>query len=259
MRLLPLFPAGILSVIALSLTVSSQEKNKPEPPKDVPKPFFPTTQVVPPGKKTRVMIRGQKLDTVIEAKLSEAKIPVKLLGKGRKSAPPNNFPPDKFGDTEVDVELDVPKDIPTASVELTLVGPGGPGSPLKLLVDQPGIAEKEPNNGFDQAQEIPVPAKLDGRIERNQDVDVFRITGKAGEKIHIEVQAASLGSPADLALTVYDADRRVLDSCDDVDGQPDPVLTVTLPRDGVYFLSLSESHDLGNGWFGYRLLVTKPK
>ncbi len=223
----------------------------------MPKAFFPTPLIVAPGTKAKVTIRGQKLDSVTDAKLSAEKIPFKLLGKGRKSAPPNNVPPDKFGDSEVDVELDVPKDFPPGVAEVTLVGPGGPGSPLKLTIDPRGTAEKEPNDGFATAQELTVPATVDGTIHRVHDVDVFKFAGKAGEKVRIEVRAARLGSPADLALTLYDADRRVVDSGDDSEGQPDPVLSVTLPRDGVYFLSLSESHDLGGGQYGYRLVVTK--
>jgi hypothetical protein len=247
------FAALLFSVTALSL----HAQDKKEPPKDVPKAFFPTPLIVAPGTKAKVTIRGQKLDSVTDAKLDAEKIPFKLLGKGRKSAPPNNIPPDKFGDSEVDIELDVPKDFPPGVVEVTLVGPDGPGSPLKLTIDQRGTGEKEPNNGFDQAQELTVPATVDGTIHRGQDVDVFKFAGKAGEKFRLAVRAATLGSPADLALTLYDADRRVLDSCDDFEGSPDPVLTVTLPRDGVYYLSVMESHDLGGVQYGYRLNFTK--
>lgn len=249
------FAAILVSVTALSL----HAQDKKEPPKDVPKAFFPTPLIVAPGTKAKVTIRGQKLDSVTEAKLNAEKIPFKLLGKGRKSAPPNNFPADKFGDSEVDVELDVPKDFSPGVVEVTLVGPGGPGSPLKLTIAERGTAEKEPDNGFDQAQELTLPATVDGTIHRVHDVDVFKFAGKAGEKLRLEVQAAKLGSPADLAMTLYDAERRVVDSCDDFEGKPDPVLTVTLPRDGVFFLSLSESHDLGGGQYGYRLLVAAGK
>ena len=32
-------------------------------------------------------------------------------------------------------------------------------------------------------------------------------------------------------------------------------MTATLPRDGVYFLSLIDAHDLGGPTFGYRLVV----
>lgn len=250
-----MIPAILASVAALSL----HAQDKKDPPKDVPKAFFPTPLIVAPGTKAKVTIRGQKLDSVTEAKLNAEKILFKLLGKGRKSAPPNNVPADKFGDSEVDVELDVPKDFSPGVVDVTLVGPGGPASPLKLTIDRRGTAEKEPNDGFATAQELTLPATVDGTIHRVHDVDVFKFTGKAGEKFRLEVQAVKHGSPADLALTLYDTDRRVVDSCDDFDGKPDPVLNVTLPRDGVYYLSLSESHDLGGGQYGYRLIVTAGK
>ena len=66
-----------------------------------------------------------------------------------------------------------------------------------------------------------------------------------------DVQAARFGSPLDGFLTVYDADRKVIASADDVNGSPDPVVTLTLPKDGAYFIALIDAHDLGGaGNFG---------
>src|SRR5207248_3062409 len=94
-------------------------------------------------------------------------------------------------------------------------------------------------------------------LGRDRDVDVFRFAGKAGEVVHVEVRAARLGSPVDGLLTLYDADRRVLALCDDADGSLDPVLSVTLPKDGAYFVSLIDAHDVGGPMFPYRLTVSK--
>jgi Bacterial pre-peptidase C-terminal domain len=88
---------------------------------------------------------------------------------------------------------------------------------------------------------------------------VFKFDGKKGDKVLIEVQAARFGSPVDGFLTVYDADRKVLASADDTNGSADPALTVTLPKDGTYFVSLIDAHDLGGANFGYRLVVKKEK
>jgi hypothetical protein len=71
------------------------------------------------------------------------------------------------------------------------------------------------------------------------------------------VQAARFGSPVDGFLTLHDADRKLLASSDDADGSADPVLAVTLPKDGTYYISLIDAHDLGGANFGYRLIVKK--
>ena len=56
-------------------------------------------------------------------------------------------------------------------------------------------------------------------------------------------------------LTLYDADRRIIDSASETPGHPDPILNVTLTKDGIYFLSVIDANDLGGSNFGYRLVV----
>jgi hypothetical protein len=56
-------------------------------------------------------------------------------------------------------------------------------------------------------------------------------------------------------LTLYDADHRIVDSASDTAGIPDPVLNVTLAKDGVYFLGLIDANDQGGSSFCYRLVV----
>lgn len=90
-------------------------------------------------------------------------------------------------------------------------------------------------------------------------MDVFKIEGKAGETFVIEVRAARFGSPLDAFLTVHDADRKLLASADDPNGSPDPVISVALPRDGAYYVSVIDAHDLGGPNFGYRLVIKKGK
>ena len=94
-------------------------------------------------------------------------------------------------------------------------------------------------------------------IKNDKDVDVFKFEGKKGDKLKLEVQAARFGSPVDALLSLYDADRKLLAAVDDVDGSPDPIISIVLPRDGPYFLTVIDSHDLGGPQFGYRLLLRK--
>ena len=86
---------------------------------------------------------------------------------------------------------------------------------------------------------------------------MFKFEGKKGDKLKIEVQAARFGSPVDAILSIYDADRKLLAAVDDTEGSPDPVIAIALPRDGVYFLTVIDAHDLGGPQFGYRLVLRK--
>jgi len=247
----------IVVLLIVALLLPTQEKKKPAAA-ETPKPLFALPLTVPAGFKGKVTIRGQKLDDVTEVSTTESKAKLKLTGKPRKSAGPKDFPADKAGDSECDLDLELPKDFPVGSLPITLVGPKGKSETFLLAIDDsPTTAEKEPNDGFNQAQELTLPTVVVAKIERDKDVDVFRFVGKAGEKVRIEVFAARLGSPTDTLLTVYDAEKRVLTSVDDTDGKPDPIVNLTLPRDGVYYISVIESNDLGGAIFAYRLHLTR--
>ncbi len=213
--------------------------------------------VVPTGAKAKVVLRGLRLDAVKEVRASDPAAKVKVLA-ARKAKPKDNDPAERLGDTEVEVEVEVPKGTRPGSLTLSAVGPAGRSAPFAPLLpdpDHPASKEKEPNDGFAQAQPLTLPATLDGVIGRERDVDVYAVTGKAGEALRVEVHAARHGSPLDAALTVHDAAGRLLGAADDAAGTSDPALTVTLPKDGTYYVTVSDANDLGGGAFGYRLVV----
>jgi hypothetical protein len=249
-----------LSTAVLVTPVISQDK-KPPPKKDLPKVLYTVPLIAKSGEKQKLALRGKGLAAVKEVKVigaDDAK--VKVLG-GKTVAVPNNYPGERVGDSEVELELELPKDVKPGEVKLVAIGPGGESSPYTLLVrdDLPVIKEKEPNDGFDQAQTISLPSAVEGTIQVERDVDVFKFTGKEGDKLRIEIQAARYGSPVDSMLTLYDANRRVIDSASEAPGNPDPILNVTLPKNGVYYLSVIDANDLGGTTFGYRLVIRSQK
>ncbi len=243
--------------LAFAARVASQEKKPPEKKGPPPKVLYAVPLVAKPGEKQKLALRGMNLAAVKEVKVSGADLAkVKVLG-AKGVGVPNNYPGERVGDSEVEVELELPKDAKPGAVKLTASGPGGESNAYTVLVrdELPTVAEKEDNGGFDTAQVLTRPCAVEGTIKSERDVDVFKFEGKKGDKITIEVQAARFGSPLDGFLTVYDADRKVLASADDVNGSADPVLTVALPKDGAYFVSLIDAHDLGGANFAYRLVV----
>ena len=130
---------------------------------------------------------------------------------------------------------------------------------MKLLVVRGLVAEREPNDGFATGQLLVLPVTLHGVIDKSRDVDVYRFVGRKGQRWSFAVTARKLGSPVDALLTLYDDRRRVVESCDDLGSDADPSFAVTLPRDGVYYLSVIDSHDQGGGIFPYLLSVSAAK
>jgi hypothetical protein len=231
----------------------AQRRRKP-PAKDQPTILVALPFGVKPGAATRLTLRGLKLEGVKEVRVSP-KGTVKLLKK-RKSGPPNQMEAKIAGDSEAEIELTVPADAPGEAVQVVVVGPAGASAPHPVRIDRaPVVPEKEPNDGFKQAQRVAVGQVIQGTISRSQDVDLFRFEGKAGQKVVLEVHARRLGSALDSVLTLYDGGGAILETCDDIDGGSDSRIEATLPKDGTYYAGVTDANDQGAAFFLYRLTI----
>ena len=141
-----------------------------------------------PGETTKFTVRGANLETVTEVRVHEPKSRGKIITKGKKVGVPNNFPAERIGDSEMEIEIVAAKEIGGATLSFSVIGPGGESNVAKVAVDDAAhrVLEKEPNDGFDKAQLIDCPVTVEGTIDRVQDSDVYQFRGKAGETIRIE-------------------------------------------------------------------------
>lgn len=211
---------------------------------------------VPAGQETRVVLRGAGLENATEVRVEGDRGKARVVAKGKAPVPDKN--PERVGDTQVEVLLTVDPKLVEGPVNLVVVTPEGQTPPHGVLVETrlPVVAEKEPNDGFRQAQPVPLPAVVEGRVERPRDVDVFRVEGRAGQKLVAEVRADRHGSPLDAVLTLYGPAGQELASNDDGAGAGrDSRLEAVLPADGVYYLALIDAHDTGSAVHAYRLVV----
>jgi hypothetical protein len=231
------------------------DEKKPEK-KDGPRVMVTLPLGLVPGTTSKVSIRGLKLGAATAVRFTDPKVTAKLLKTGPAPLAKDQQAA-QFGDTQVEVEVTLPKDTAAAAGSFVVVTPDGETPPHSLLVETsiPVVPEKEPNNGFREAQPIQLPQVIEGGIQQPQDVDVFRFEGKAGQRVVLEVLAARHGSALDSVLTLYDAEGRELAANDDADGSADSRLEATLPRDGVYYVSLLDAHDQGSPVHVYRLVA----
>ncbi len=76
-----------------------------------------------------------------------------------------------------------------------------------VVSDGPDILELEPNDRFTAPQAIPeLPMTVEGRLDRNGDVDCFSVSLKAGQRLEAAVDAYMLESPVDAVLRFVSSD-----------------------------------------------------
>jgi hypothetical protein len=252
-----LAPFATVAALLLSAASALEGRQKKEPaPADRPRIVVASPLGATVGVPSKLTLRGLKLDAVVEARCQEPKASIILLGKGKKSAPPDKQDVNKVGDGELDVELTLPADCAASYVTITVIGPGGESAPYRLLADRrAALAEKEPNNGFRQAHAVEPTQEINGVISQALDVDVFRFEARAGQKLVAEVFAARHGSALDSLLTLYNADGQSLAVSDDLADTTDSRIETTLPKSGTYYLSVMDAHDQGGPAHVYRLSI----
>jgi hypothetical protein len=240
-------------VAGFAVLVIAADPKKPEDTK--PKVVVAAPLGLTPGKATKLLVHGLKLDAATEVHLHDPKGTAKILSKG-KAPPPgkDKDAADRYGDTQMEIEATLSADYAGPTVTITVVAPSGESPPHTLFVDHvPVFAEKKPNSSFQKAQPVQLGQTIEGVVNPASDVGVFRFDGKQGQQIVLEIFAARYGSPLDSLLTLYDSEGRIIASNDDVDGTADSRVEATLPANGAYYVSVVDANDVGSPSNVYRL------
>ncbi|MBX9790894.1 MAG: PPC domain-containing protein [Pirellulales bacterium] len=173
---------------------------------------------------------------------------------------------EKSGTLAVQIAADTPPDV----YWLRLFDDSGASAPQPFVVGTlPEQVEAEPNDALDKAQPVALheaPSRasvVNGRLNKNGDVDVYQVSVEAGQTIVADIDAnAILRSPVDAVLQVVSADGFVLAQNDDQHGI-DPRIAVTIPASGTWYVRVfgfpavaNQSISLdGDDAYNYRLMV----
>jgi hypothetical protein len=136
--------------------------------------------------------------------------------------------------------------------------PGDQGSTwLPLTVSSlPNHLEKEPNDEQPEATAVTVPGNLHGVLAKENDWDWYSFDLKKGTAISLRVETRTIGSPADVELSLYDATGKLLKQVDDV-GFDDARFDFTAPEDGCYRLAVHDVVQHGGPAFAYRVEINE--
>ena len=158
----------------------------------------------------------------------------------------------------------VPADARPGLADFQLPVGGELTNPIPLLVsDLPLVSESDaPNDAPDAAVAVNVPAGINGRVERDGDVDCFAFDAKKGEAFSLEVVARRARSALDAHLRVLDPKGKQLALNDDLRlgkrGSADSwIENWTAPADGRYVAEVRDVNLRGGPDFPYFLKITR--
>jgi hypothetical protein len=146
----------------------------------------------------------------------------------------------RAGEKAGQFNVEVSPDVPAGPHLLRFFNDTGASAPRFLLVAAgPEQTETEPNDEFAKAPLVAqLPATINGRLNKNGDVDCYSVRLEAGQALVARLDAYVLGSPVDAVLRLVDT--RGLEQAFNHDNgrNPDPALTWTVPAAGTYILQV---------------------
>lgn len=150
---------------------------------------------------------------------------------------------------------------PLGSHPVRVIAAGGVSN-LRLVAisDLPVVMEQEPNDTFENAQKLAVPTVVTGPLNHPaRDIESFRFTATAGERLTITTQTRSLGLSPDLRISLYDSQRKQLATAEGTPGLlEDERIDFTLPASGDYYIKLHDADYENIGWTNdYTLVISR--
>ena len=105
----------------------------------------------------------------------------------------------------------------------------------------PNVSEIEPNNERVKSHQLALGTTINGTAG-GEDVDLFRVEAKQGQRISAEVEAIRLGrAMLDAYLAIRDSDGKILASADDTTLlMQDAFVSVLAPKTGAYYIEMRD-------------------
>jgi hypothetical protein len=150
----------------------------------------------------------------------------------------------------------VAANVPVGTYEARVHGLYGTSNPRCFVVGAlPEVLEIDANNTQEAAQVVEVGTVINGRSNRGADVDFYKVMGKKGQRLLIECQALRIDSKFQAELRLYSQSGRRIGRSIARFRTQDPILDVTFPEDGDYFIRATDFVYGGSNDYGYRLKI----
>ncbi len=227
---------------AVSATAQQPEINSIEP------------SAIAPGKSTRIVLKGENLDTnwTLWTSFPCRVAPVASVVSANPNAVASAVPADSFPANQITL----PRDAPIGIGVIRAITPKGvSGFHLLMIDDLPTVTESASNHTISAAQEIKPPIAIDGACD-DLNYDFYAFHARKGQQLAIEAVSQRLGSQADTVIRVLDQKGREYAFCDDGPGVGrDSRFIFKAPATARYLLEVRDMNYQGGVEYNYRLRI----
>jgi hypothetical protein len=153
------------------------------------------------------------------------------------------------------IELVVPPDLNRGAYEISVKNTNSESGKIKLYVDDlPQVFKAVSEDGAMATPLLKMPVSFWGVIERPGDADEITFQASKGDSIVFDLAARSIGSKANMLLTLMDERGSVLAANNGFDGD-DPLMQFRMPAKAKYRLRIGDRTDAGSKDHFYRLSI----
>jgi hypothetical protein len=153
------------------------------------------------------------------------------------------------------VEITAPPGLPRGSYEISVKNTNAESAKVKIHVDDlPQLFQATGENRSKTVPMLKLPVSFWGVIDQPGTVDEIAFEASKGESLVFDLAAKSVGSKANLLLTVQDENGSVLASNNGFDGD-DPLMQFRIPTRGKYHVRIADKTDAGSKDHFYRISI----
>ena len=158
-----------------------------------------------------------------------------------------NFRPtvhDQEGKSTLKVLLSIDENCPLGEYAIRVLTRSGISSLHTFYVGAyPHVLERERATTFEKPQQVSLNCTVRGRIGAVGEVDWYALPMRADQRLAVDVQAVRLAQGLfDGHLAIFDPTGRVVAEVDDTGlGSQDPMLSIVVPKAGLYRVAFRES------------------
>lgn len=165
-------------------------------------------------------------------------------------------------------EVTVAANVPPGNYDVRCQGKYGLSNRRTFVVGiTPELTETEPNGGTDlptwiekdgvrtnAAQEVTLPVTINAQSSGGPDVDWYRFTGVAGQRILMDGHSKRIDSRMDLVITLFTEAGTIIGESKPAEAD-DALLDVTLPANGLYFVKVHDAFFAQGPGYVYRITI----